>query len=196
MSKRHKVILSLFIAATVLFQCGFGGADRTDVRPSYWAAAVECQGLPNLYKISPDLYRGAQPQKSGIEELKKLGIKTIINFRTSNEDQRLIEGYTFNYVHLPMNAFFPSKKKFSRFLEIVSDPAMVPVFIHCQYGADRTGAATALYRIKIQKWSPDEAINEMVNGGYHFHKIHSHLKHFVKKMSLKIVLQNQGSKST
>jgi len=181
MIKRHKLILSLFIAAVVLFQCGSGGADRTDARPQHWAAAVERQGLPNLYKISPDLYRGAQPEKSGIEELKKLGIKTIINFRTSNEDKQLINGYSFNYFHLPMNAFFPSKEKFSRFLEIVSDPVMAPVFIHCKHGADRTGAAAALYRIKIQKWDPGEAVNEMVNGGYHFHKIHNHLKSFVRK---------------
>jgi protein tyrosine/serine phosphatase len=181
--KRHKLILLLLIAAVVLSRCGSGGADRTDTRPRHWAAAVERQGLPNLYKVSPDLYRGAQPEKSGIEELKKLGIKTIINFRTSNEDQRLIKGYTFNYFHLPMNAFFPGKEKFSRFLEIVSDPAMVPVFIHCKHGADRTGAAAALYRINIQQWDPDEAINEMVNGGYHFHKIHNHLKNFVKELS-------------
>ncbi len=185
MIRRYKLILSLLTAAVVLFQCCSGGADRVDERPQHWAAAVERQGLPNLYKISADLYRGGQPEKSGIEELKKLGIKTIINFRTSNKDQRLIKGYTFNYYHLPMNAFFPRKEKFSRFLEIVSDPAKVPVFIHCKHGADRTGVAAALYRIKIQKWNPDEAINEMVNGGYHFHKIHNHLKSFIKEFEFK-----------
>ena len=181
MIKRNKVLLAMVLAAVVLFQCGAGSSDQTGERPQHWATAVEHPGLPNLYKISADLYRGAQPDKAGIEELKKMGIKTIISFRTSNEDQELIKGYTFNYYHLSMNAFFPKKEKYSRFLVIVSDPANLPAFIHCKHGADRTGAAVALYRIKIQKWNPEEAINEMVNGGYRFHKIHSHLKNFVRK---------------
>ena len=141
---------------------------------------MEQEGIKNFYKVSAALYRGAQPQKIGFAALKRLGVKTIVNFQTSNEDQALLNGYDFYYYHLSMNPFFPQKKKFLRFLEIVSDPAHQPVFVHCQRGADRTGAAVALYRIKIQKWPVDEAIAEMVSGGYHFHRIHNHLKRFIR----------------
>ena len=68
-----------------------------------------------------------------------------------------------------------------RFLEIVSDPDNLPAFVHCKHGADRTGTAVALYRIKVQNWDAEEAINEMVNGGYNFHRIYRHLKDFVRK---------------
>ena len=175
-------LLSIILIFIFFFYCSHGGSSRdTGYRPAHWASAVEREGLQNLYKVSDALYRGAQPQKEGIKELKKLGIKTIVNLRTSNKDQKLIKGYEFKYYHLSMNAFSPKKKKFSRFLEIVSDPAHQPVFIHCQHGADRTGTAVALYRIKIQKWAVEEAIDEMVNGRYHFHKIHNHLKNFIRK---------------
>jgi protein tyrosine phosphatase (PTP) superfamily phosphohydrolase (DUF442 family) len=154
--------------------------DITGPRPEQWATAVVQEGLPNLYRVSATLYRGAQPEKEGFSALKKMGIKTIVNFRTSNKDQKLFNNEDFYYYHLPMNAFFPQREKFLRFLEIVSDPDRQPVFVHCKHGADRTGAAVALYRIKIQKWDVEKAIDEMVNGGYHFHKIHSHLKGFIR----------------
>jgi len=55
--------------------------------------------------------------------------------------------------------------------------------LHCHYGADRTGAAVALYRIHIQKWTADAAIREMTRGGYHFHFIHGHLKRFIRRFT-------------
>jgi protein tyrosine phosphatase (PTP) superfamily phosphohydrolase (DUF442 family) len=150
-------------------------------RPEHWAIAIEREGLPNFYKVSDTLFRGAQPGKKGIEELKKMGIKTIINFRISNPDETLIKGTDLKYFHLPVFTLLPGKKAFERFLEIVSDPDNGPVFVHCKHGADRTGAAVAIYRIKVQNWDVEEAINEMVNGGYNFHRIHSHLKGFIRK---------------
>ena len=115
------------------------------------------------------------------KKLKKLGIKTIINFRISNPDYKLIKGTDLKHFHLPVFTPLPGKKAFERFLEILSDPDNVPAFVHCRRGADRTGAAVAIYRIKVQKWDTEEAINEMVNGGYNFHRIHSHLKSFIRK---------------
>ncbi len=52
----------------------------------------------------------------------------------------------------------------------MSKPDLWPIFIHCKYGADRTGAAIALYRIKIENWKPHDAVVEMILGGYKFHR--------------------------
>ena len=57
---------------------------------STWAQAVEQPGLPNLHKVSDDLYRGAQPTAEGIKQLQALGIKTIINLRSSDTDRDLL----------------------------------------------------------------------------------------------------------
>ncbi len=36
------------------------------------------------------------------------------------------------------------------FLRIVTDPKRVPVLVHCQAGADRTGTMCAVYRIAVR----------------------------------------------
>jgi protein tyrosine/serine phosphatase len=55
-----------------------------------------------------------------------------------------------------------------RLLAIVTDPARQPVFVHCRRGSDRTGTAVAVYRICVEGWSREAAIDEMVNGGFRF----------------------------
>jgi tyrosine-protein phosphatase SIW14 len=146
-----------------------------------WAERVERPGLPNFFRVSGDLYRGGQPEKIGVSGLKKLRIKTVISLRQSGIDEEIFRSSGMDHVVIPMNAFFPRREGFRRFLEIVSDPARVPVFVHCRYGSDRTGAAVAIYRIKVQGWAPSEAIREMVDGRYGFHWIHGHLKRFVRR---------------
>jgi len=180
---KKRIVLLLLLSFIILPQCGKSSERATPAsqRPSKWAEPISLPGVKNFFKVSDTLYRGAQPQKQGFQELEKMGIKSIVNLRNSNDDQELMTGTKLEYFHIPMIAFFPKKNKFKRFLEIVSNPANQPVFVHCKHGADRTGAAVALYRIKIQNWKIPDAINEMVNGGYNFHKIHNHLKNFIRK---------------
>ena len=44
-----------------------------------------------------------------------------------------------------------------------------PVLVHCWQGSDRTGAVVAAYRIAFQGWTREQAIDELVNGGYGYH---------------------------
>lgn len=153
----------------------------TERRPSKWGTPVKRKGLPNLYKVSDQLYRGAQPTKDGIKELKKLGIKTIVNLRLSHSDRKLLGDSGLSYERIPVNVFRPKKKSYVRFLKIVTDSSKQPVFVHCKKGADRTGVAVASYRIFVQGWDKEEAIKEMRKGGYGFHKIHFSLIKFIRK---------------
>jgi hypothetical protein len=43
------------------------------------------EGIVNFGKVNARLYRGAQPDATGIETLARFGIKTIIDLRTTNE---------------------------------------------------------------------------------------------------------------
>jgi hypothetical protein len=49
-----------------------------------------------------------------------------------------------------------------KFLRFVREPANQPVFVHCQWGADRTGMMIAIERIAIEGWTKDAAIEEVV----------------------------------
>jgi len=133
-----------------------------------WAKPIELPGLPNLHKVSDDLYRGAQPTPEGMQQLKKLGIRTIVNLRLFHSDRDKIKSIGFSYQHIPFMTWYPQDKKVIRFLKIVTDPNNTPAFVHCQRGADRTGAVCAIYRVTVQGWPKAEAIDEMVNGGFGF----------------------------
>jgi len=191
MEMRHNRNFILFLLLVSLFQfvwtlesSRIGDAvDDSSLRPLPLERVerVERAGLPNFFRVSKDLYRGGKPEKKGVLELQKLGIRTVVSLLNSKAEESLFRGSGIDYVSIPMSAFFPKRERFRRFLEIVSDPTRFPVFVHCRYGSDRTGVAVALYRIKVQKWTPEEAIHEMVDGGYGFHLIHSDLIRFVRR---------------
>jgi protein tyrosine/serine phosphatase len=128
-------------------------------------------GVPNLHKVDDVLYRSAQPTASGMKELKKVGIKTVVNLRSFHSDRDEIGDTELGYEHLYMKAWHPERKEAVRFLQLVTDPERVPVLVHCQHGADRTGTLCAIYRIVIQKWTKEEAIREMTEGGFGFHEV-------------------------
>jgi len=54
-------------------------------RPNDYSSQTAASGLPNFHQVDPYLYRGAAPTPAGIQALKKLGIKTIIDFRVNPE---------------------------------------------------------------------------------------------------------------
>jgi hypothetical protein len=43
------------------------------------------EGIGNFGKVDECLFRGAQPDAAGVKNLAKLGVKTIINLRMTNE---------------------------------------------------------------------------------------------------------------
>lgn len=149
-----------------------------------WAERIQLPGLPNLYKVSNDLYRGAQPTSEGMKQLEKLGIKTIVNLRSLHSDRNEMKGTTLSYEHINMTTWNVEGKDVMRFLRIVTDPNHTPVFVHCQHGADRTGTMCAIYRITVQCWSRDEAIEEMTKGGFGYHSIWQNLPNYVRKLNI------------
>ena len=56
-------------------------------RPAHWAVPITLEGVPNLHRITPTLYRSEQPTALGFKNLEKLGIRTVINLRFFNNDE-------------------------------------------------------------------------------------------------------------
>lgn len=140
-------------------------------------------GLTNFYKVSDSLYRGAQPEVNGFAELKKIGIKTIINLRANHSDVEMIKGLGFQYINIPINTWDIDDKDVAVFLKVVLDPNNQPVFVHCQHGSDRTGTMAAIYRMYVQNWPREKALKELPVFG--FHKIWLNLKMYLKKIDMK-----------
>lgn len=157
-----------------------------------WAVPLELPGVPNLYKVSEDLYRGAQPTTEGMRQLARLGVKTIVNLRSVHSDRNEIAGTTLSCEHINMTVWYPKDDEIIRFLRIVTDPNRTPVFVHCQRGADRTGMMCAIYRIAMQGWSKPEAIEEMTRGGFGFYPGWEKLVDYILKLDIDEIKSRAG----
>ncbi|MFH0880980.1 MAG: tyrosine-protein phosphatase, partial [Lentisphaerota bacterium] len=154
-----------------------------------WAQAITLEGLPNLHKVTPSLYRGAQPTEPGFTQLTNLGVKTVINLRAFHSDRELLAGTGLNYEEISFKTWHPEEEDMVRFLQIVGNTNNAPVFVHCQHGADRTGMMCAIYRMVIGGWDKAAAIREMTEGGFGFHPIWSNLVAFLQKLDVEALRQ-------
>jgi protein tyrosine/serine phosphatase len=182
-------------AASLLFTALGCVSLPTADRPETWAQPVRLEGVANLYRVSGELYRGDQPTPQGMQNLKHLGIKTIINLRSFHSDRDEIGETGLIYEHIYMKAWHPEEKEAVRFLKIVTDPRRVPVLVHCQHGSDRTGTMIAVYRVAVQGWTRTEAIREMTEGGYGFHLIWGNLPEWIRQLDIDRLKKEAGMRS-
>jgi protein tyrosine phosphatase (PTP) superfamily phosphohydrolase (DUF442 family) len=184
---------AVIAAASVLLLTWVGCASTPAAnRPETWAQPLKLEGVPNLYRVSGELYRGDQPSPQGMQNLKNLGLKTIINLRSFHSDRDEIGDTGLAYEHIYMKAWHPEEEDVVRFLKIVTDPKRAPVLVHCQHGADRTGTMIAVYRIIVQGWSKAEAIREMTEGGFGFHPIWSNLPKWIRELNIDLIKRQAG----
>jgi protein tyrosine phosphatase (PTP) superfamily phosphohydrolase (DUF442 family) len=149
-----------------------------------WATKMDVPPLENFYRVTPELYRGAQPDAAGMRKLKELGIKTIVNLRLAHSDADEIGGLDIASEHIRIDPFKPEMDELVRFLRVATDPNRTPVFVHCQRGIDRTGLAVAAYRIVVCRWTKTQALDEMLNGPYGYDEIFVNVPAFLDKLDL------------
>ncbi len=157
-----------------------------------WAQRLEVRGVENLHKVSEELYRGAQPSGEGMQQLKELGIKTIVNLRSFHSDRGEIGDTGLSYEHIYMKTWHAEDEEVVRFLKIVTDGKRTPAFVHCQRGADRTGTMCAIYRVAVQGWSKDDAIKEMSKGGFGFYSGWKNLINYIRELDIEEIKSKAG----
>jgi tyrosine-protein phosphatase SIW14 len=155
-----------------------GAAEPTVAAPAT-KPRDDLQGLKNFAVVSEALSRGAQPTAEGFAELKRRGVKTIVNLRSAHADRDVLAGIGLQYVEIPCHAWHPEQDDVLKFLKIALDPKNQPVFVHCEHGSDRTGMMVAVYRILEQGWTSEDAVKELSN--FHFHPIFGEVVAYLKK---------------
>jgi protein tyrosine/serine phosphatase len=127
-------------------------------------------GLENVAEVAPGFYRGGAPSAAGLDSIKSLGIKTVVNLRHyhgTTEEQGCRER-GIDYVRIVLESSdAPSDEDVRLFLRVVTDPARRPVYVHCWRGKDRTGVMVAAYRMAVQGWPRDAALREMDDFGFY-----------------------------
>ncbi len=153
-----------------------------------WAENVQANGLDNLNKVSSDLYRSGQPESGGFASAQKLGIKTIISIRESDNDEELAqkEPTSIQLIHIPLDTTSVTQEDVGRVMNAFYK-AEKPVLIHCRHGSDRTGLMVAYYRIVFENWSREEARAELLYGGFGHHTMFSNIPELVLKGDIDVI---------
>jgi protein tyrosine/serine phosphatase len=128
--------------------------------------------------------------------LEKFGIKTVVNLQAFRSDRDELKDANLGSEHISVKPWRAEDEDVVRFLKIVTDKNRTPVFVHCQYGSDRTGTMCAIYRIAIQGWSKDEAIEEMTKGNFGFHEIWANLVDYIRGLDIEKIKQQAGLKQS
>ena len=176
-------MMKLLVALLFMAQISWAGESG---RPENWAVPIELPGVGNLHRVNETLYRSGQPTKEGMIILKeKIGINTVINLRVFHSDAAEVMGTGLLNEELSVKTWHIEDEDVVRVLKLIRNRENGPFLIHCHHGADRTGLMSAMYRIVEQDWPKDEAIKEMVDGGYGFHPIWSNIIKYIRKVDIK-----------
>ena len=142
------------------------------VMRSAYGEKLRLPGLPNGGRVNDVLYRGAQPHPVGMQELKKLGVTTIVDLRGENpglrdSEREQAESLGIRFVSIPVSGWAPpSNDQVAQFLALFRNNRKEKVFVHCRFGDDRTGVFVATYRMAYEGWPATQAMNEMYFFGF------------------------------
>ncbi|WP_245795299.1 fused DSP-PTPase phosphatase/NAD kinase-like protein [Thioalkalivibrio denitrificans] len=121
----------------------------------------------NRHRVSPNLYRSAQPSPAQVARMARRGVRTIINLRGARGngtyllEQEACQRHGVRLVDFPVGSrSAPSREKLlaaQRLFREIEYPALV----HCKSGADRAGFMAALYLALHEGRPVSEAIGQL-----------------------------------
>lgn len=140
-------------------------------------------GLRHFAVVEPGvLMRCGQPRVRDLETIRaKHGLATIICARGGTrhplrgrwfgKETRFAREHGIRLEHMPFSdKKTPLPDVFDRFISVVRCKDNHPVLVHCEQGFHRTGILCAAYRVAVNGWTLDRAVEEMRLGGFETHK--------------------------
>ena len=130
-------------------------------------------GLPlpfNFHEIEPgQAYRSAQPTGEQLAAvIETHGIRTVVNLRGENEGELWYDDEASVCqamgVTLANHAISANSLPYAERMVDITDTLLTadyPILIHCESGADRTGAISAIYRMLVLGHDKADALAEL-----------------------------------
>jgi protein tyrosine/serine phosphatase len=164
MSRTWKRITGVSVLAAILIGGGIFAALRLHNWPVHHFRVIE----------EGKLYAGGQPNAGVVDYMSiHYKVKTIVNLRGAEPDSEwyrverdacLKRG--IRLIDFPLGEQGRAAEGVHEFLTIMSDPAAYPIYVHCEAGSVRTGLAVAVYRMCLQGWTLDKAMEEAAKFNY------------------------------
>jgi hypothetical protein len=129
--------------------------------PSSYARLLDPWGLVEL--IPDAVYRSAEPRAPHFHRLKAMGIRTLVCVKRTLPRARTIAHATARGLHVARIDLGPDgnigPRAVQRALDVVTQPWLWPLLLHCDGGRHRTGVVAAALR-KTQGWTMEAALEE------------------------------------
>jgi protein tyrosine phosphatase (PTP) superfamily phosphohydrolase (DUF442 family) len=144
-------MLILFLASHSSAQKDSAPPMTPSVMSSAYGDKIKIRGVSNPGKINDYLYRGAQPNEQGLEELKKLGITTIVDLRAEDRpksewEKKETERLGMHFVHIPIAGFAaPTNEEVVQFLSLVRRHKVVDSRLQHRTGSRKKYSCTACW---------------------------------------------------
>lgn len=142
---------------------------NSQIKPHPINDTISFGGLPgNFGEVVADLCRGAKPNADNLLELKKKGIKFVLDLTNNRWEKEDVEKLGMTYIS---SKFYKEPYKCesrTQFLDMLKSTAQEikellekgSVFIHCTYGETRTGEAIAAYQYYELKLPEEEILKQ------------------------------------
>lgn len=143
--------------------------------------------LPNFRQVNNSIYAGGRPSMEGIKQLQEKGIKTVLSLRSDDNlsfvERHLAKQYGLEFVNIAISTDKkPTQEQVSEFLKTVTDENKKPVYVHCGDGTEQTTTMFAVYRVFVERWSPEKAFAEIKEFGFPSELPRGELKKFIYGM--------------
>ena len=197
-----KRLVFFALVATFVFASAVSSladSDRKSRKASEAQSTLVTCDVENFGKVNDHYYRGAQPEEGQYEQLKALGVRTVIDLRDDPKEyaKSKAESAGLRYINLPMSdKKYPRDESVNKFLQYANDATNWPIFVHCAGGRHRTGAMTAVYRMTVDGWQIEKAYDEMKDYDFYTRWGHKDMKTFVFDYAKELVARRSRSTTT
>jgi protein tyrosine phosphatase (PTP) superfamily phosphohydrolase (DUF442 family) len=172
--------ITIFIWAVILNTAVWAATSEVTTFPykKVWGKGP----LPYNYRvIDGKIHVGGHPLNPGtsfgnsdrqtlgiLKYLKSQGVETVIDLQNSQWIERrykkLLREVGIKRIHIPMHTSkVPTEKEWKK----IKKAMQKPVYIHCKWGADRTGAIIGRYLVEEKGYTSKEAYQAVISGGTH-----------------------------
>lgn len=121
----------------------------------------------NLFQVTRDFWRSAQPAPRDIARAARAGVRTIVNLRGGREhgswplEREACEAHGIALVDFVVRSRGAPDRETILASKAFFDGLQYPVLVHCKSGADRAGFMAALYLLVHENRPLDEAMAQL-----------------------------------
>lgn len=119
-------------------------------------------------KITDGMYIGAQPTEQDLQDCKRHGIRTVIDFRlpgeTASSNGARVQACGMEYANVPVNKASLSVRQIDELVEVMNEKPG-PFLVHCATGA-RAAMLLTLAESRKHGWTAEQAFEEARNMGF------------------------------